>query len=227
MTDLTPAMEAALDSDRVWLFGAVLLDLNDGRQVALVDGARQVTFDPDGSGLVTFKGEHAQFGTMVGLEPPDDGAGDQAPNMSLDLAPAKAADAVDLAQPGMQGSRVRLWLGAIDPTTRQVIADPYKLFEGQLDQPTLKVTEHGRTLALECVSAFVHLFRNEEANRLSHTFHQAVWPGETGLAGVSGISRTVLWGPGERPSSVRYIGESRGGGGRTNPNPGAIPYWKF
>src|SRR3546814_10076287 len=72
--------------------------------------------------------------------------------------------------------------------------EPLLLFTGELDQPTLTVDKGSRELEFECVSGFERLFDNEEGLRLADSWHQSVWPGEMGLANVSGIITTVYWG---------------------------------
>src|SRR3546814_20326641 len=87
----------------------------------------------------------------------------------------------------MQGSVVSLWLAAVDRATGAVIPEPLLLFTGELDQPTLTVDKGSRELEFECVSGFERLFDNEEGLRLADSWHQSVWPGEMGLANVTGI----------------------------------------
>lgn len=212
MTDLTPAMDAALSADRPLIFGAVEINLPGGVNVRLLDGAGEIG-NWQGTGGAAFVGRDATFGVLAAIDPPEDGTGDQAPAMNITLHPPSTAAAAALAAPNMQGSRVRLWLGAIDRAAGGVVADPYLLFDGELDQPILSVDRGERELEYECVSGMERLFDTDEGMRLADSFHQSVWPGETGLANVTGIVKTIIWGPGDRPSSITYGGEGFSGGG--------------
>jgi hypothetical protein len=203
MSRLTPAMDTALAAPRVTVFGALQIDLLDGRTIRLLDGAATLTFNGG-----TFTGKDATFGSLGGVEAITDGVGDEAPGLAITLFPSSATAAGELSAPGMQGSRVRLWIGAVTVATGAVIADPYLLFDGELDTPELVAGEREFTLELESVSGLERLFDNDEAARLSDTFHQSIWPGENGFMYVTGITRQVIWGPGERPGGITYTARS-------------------
>lgn len=159
----------------------------------LLDGAARVRW-----GDKVFLGRDPKFGPLISIDPPTDGMGDSAPLLSLTLAPATDADAAELSQPSMQGSRIRIWLGAISRESGQVIPDPYLIFDGELDQPTLTSDLHSRTLEYECVSIFDLFFDNDEGMRLSSSFHRSVWPNEAGMDYMTGIVKQVIWGPGDK-----------------------------
>jgi hypothetical protein len=117
----------------------------------------------------------------------------------MSLTPATDAGAFELANPGMQGSRVRIWIGALnlgDPN-RAVMGDPFLLFDGELDQPKLWADKNKRQLDYDLVSSFERLFTDDEGLRLSPASHKEFWPGETGLDEITGVARQVLWGPGD------------------------------
>ena len=208
MSQLTPAMDAALAAKRKTVFGAIRIDLNDGRVIRLLDGAGKLTFFG-----ADWTGRDPTFGVLAAIEALDDGVGDEAPALSITLLPPTASAAADLSAPGMQGSRIRLWLGAVAPGTASVIADPYLLFDGELDQPVLNDGPGEYTLEIECVSAFERLFDNEEGHRLADSYHKANWPGETGLSFVTGIVKAIIWGPGDRPGGIDFVS---GGGALRN-----------
>lgn len=207
MTDLTPAMESALAADRVLIFGAVEINLPGGVNLRVLDGAGEIVW---GGG--TFLGRDPTYGVLAGIDPPEDGVGDQAPSMSLQFHPPSSAAAGTLAAPSMQGSRVRMWLGALS-ATGAVVADPYLLFDGELDVPALSVSKGTRVLDYEVVSGMERLFENEEGMRLADSFHKSIWPTEAGFAHVTGIVKTIVWGPGEKPNSITGAGGGGGGGG--------------
>jgi uncharacterized membrane protein YgcG len=208
MSDLTPQMQVALGADTSTIFLCGELNLPD-YDLRLLEASGEVTF-----GGVTFKGYDEKYGVIDSVDAPSDGFGDQAPQLSFTINPPDATAVAELSNPTMQGSRIRIWLGAIDPDTKGVVADPLLLFDGELDVPSLAIDKSTREVTYDCVSAFEILFENEEGSRLSDSNQQEFWPGDTGLSDVTGIVKTILWGPGERVSGSGGSYGGGGGGGR-------------
>ena len=196
MTGLTPALDAALAAPAPLVFGAVEIAL-PGYDLRLLDGAGSVTF-----GGKTFRGRDPIYGVLAAIEDIGDGVSDEAPAVGLTLLPASDAAAADLAAPTMQGSPVAIWLGAVDRTTGAVIPEPYLLFLGELDVPTLKSGRNSRSLEYEMVSVAERFFDDDEGARLADGFHKSVWPGENGFAFVTGVTETVYWGMDAPPSPI-------------------------
>ena len=190
----TPQLDAALNQPNVRFFLAGQLDL-PGHTARLLEASGKVTWAQG-----TFTGEDTLLGTIAAIDAIVDGIGDQAPQLTLKFNPANDADAVEVCSPNMQGSRMRIWLGALD-VNGGVVPDPFLMFDGELDQPTLAIDMGTRELTYECVSSFEKLFMNDEGNRLNPAHHKEVWPGETGLDFVTGVSRQVIWGPGFNPEN--------------------------
>lgn len=188
MSDLTLAMQTALDADAPLVFLAVRIDLPSGT-LRLVDGAGSVIFAGE-----TYVGRDDNFGRLAAIEASDDGQGDQVPAMSVTIQPPSDTVAAALNVPGVQGAAVQLWLGAVTRSTGAVVADPYLMFLGEVDQPTLTATKGSTEIEFACVSAMERLFENEEGIRLSDSFHKLLFPGETGLANVTGVTKKVYWG---------------------------------
>lgn len=205
MTLFTPAMEAALQARFATVFGAVKIELPDAT-ICLVDGGI-VTFGGD-----TYVSKNDTFGALAAVDRIRDGVGDEAPALSITLLPAGDAEAAALSSPTYQGSPVTLYLGAVDPETGAVIADPLEVFYGELDQPTLTVDQGVRELEYQSTSAHERFFSGDEGIRLSDSHHQSIWPGETGLANVTGIQRTIYWGIDKPAGSVTYSGGGFSGG---------------
>lgn len=201
---LPAALAASFSSGRCLPVLLLRVDLPARPTLALLYGSGQITW----SG-VDFVGKDATFGALVSLDPPEDGAGDTAPAMGFEIATPTDAAAAILASPLYQGSRVRLWVGGID--TAGAFLEPYLLFDGELDRPLLKLDKGVRSLEFDCVSGFERVFSDSEGQRLADASHQAVWPGETGLIYVTGINRTIIWGPGERPGNGPVYGAGAGG----------------
>lgn len=192
MSQLSPALDSALQQDRATIFGAIRMDL-PGRTVRLLVGSGVVRFLVDGV-VDTFTGQDDVIGVFSAIDTLTDGLGDEAPALSLTFIPASDAAAAQLASVSMQGSPVRLWLGAIDVMTGGVLGDPLLLFNGLLDVATLKVSTTGRTVDYEVSSIFEDFFLSDDGARLSDTFHQHLWPGELGCAFVTYVAQQIYWG---------------------------------
>ncbi|WP_455156023.1 hypothetical protein [Sphingomonas zeae] len=208
MSLLTPALDGALKADMSLVFGAVAIDLPE-QSVNLLDGAGVLSF-----GNRTFVGHDETFGTISSVEDLTDGVGDNAPAFQLSLLPAGDAAAANLSRPTMQGSPVMVWLGAVDRVTGQPIPDPYLVFLGELDVPTLHSDEHGRRLDYEISSVFERLFEDDQSVRLSAGHHRSIFPAEAGMDFVTGVAQTIYWGvPGVQGAVSTYSGGAGGYGG--------------
>ncbi len=198
MSELTPAMAAALASGRALVVAFCRMDLNDGRTIGFLTGSGEIVWQD-----VTYRGLDPVFGAVKAIDPPSDGFDGEAPGMAFTLTPADTAAAAVLSSSEMQGSAVRWWIACIDDNGA-VIADPWLWFDGMLDVPELALDKTARELDLTLVSEMEKLFMTEEGRRLSDSSHQEIWPGEKGLSFVTGLSRTIIWGPGDRPPGISY-----------------------
>ncbi len=157
-----------------------------------------------------FTSRDPRFGVLVAAGNIQDGAADEAPDWPLTFAPPSDIGASDLTAAEMQESPVRAWLAVVNRATGQLIPEPVQLFEGSLDVARLVVGKGKRTVEWRCASALERFHDTERGARLSDSWHQMVWPGETGLANMSGIEKTSYWGVEKVPSGVTY---GTGGGG--------------
>jgi hypothetical protein len=189
-------LAAALAAKRTLPFVMLRVDLAGvAPPLCLLSGSGEIPFDGQ-----IFKGTDERFGALAALDPPEDGAGDEAPNMGFDIATVSDAAAATLAGAQYQGSRVRAWVSAI-VNDAGAIATPYLFFDGILNVPTLSIDKSERTLSFDCVSGFEYLFADSEGQRLADASHRAIHPGEMGFAHVTGVNRLIVWGPGDRPGS--------------------------
>jgi hypothetical protein len=195
MTTMSPEMDAALQADIATIFAAVEIVLPD-YTIRLCDGAGVVSFD----GKI-FTGQDATYGTLYSVDEIKDGSGDEAPAVTLTLAPASNAAEADISSAAMQGSQVTFWLGVVDPTNGLVVGEPLVVFLGELDIPTLRASDNSLLLDLQISSAFEEFFFNDDGARLSDTFHQSVWPGEKGMSFCVAILHQLYWGS-DAPSGV-------------------------
>lgn len=195
MTQMSPALDAALAGPNPTTFGAIEIVLPN-HTIRLLTGSGVIVFDGK-----TFTGQDATYGVLNSIEDFEDGIGGQAPSLTMTLIPASTAAAVDLASPAMQGAQVSVWLGAVEPSNGLVIGEPLLIFLGVLDVPILKTGANSYLLELQMSSAFEAFFLTNNGAALSNNFHQFLWPGETGLSQVDGILHHTYWGS-SPPSGV-------------------------
>lgn len=188
MAELTPALATALAGDRPLLFGSIEIALPD-YELLLLDGSGEVMI-----GGRKFVGRDPIYGTIDSISKLGDSSGDSAPVLTLTLLTSSSAALATLAGADMQGSPVFTRMGVIDPQTGQVVPDPYLLFAGELDVPTIKWGQNTRRLEYRITSVFERFFQVDEGLRLAPTFHRSIWPGETGLDAVSDVEQPVPWG---------------------------------
>lgn len=206
MSEMTTGLETALQGARPTVFGAIEINF-PGADLRLLDGSAQIVIAGN-----TFSGRDATYGTIASCKAVTDGGGDQAPTLTIGLLPPSATARTALASASMQGARVRLWMGVVDPVTGLVVPDPLVLFDGEIDVPTMKWGQRTREVEYRVVSVFERFFDLEEGIRLSDSHHQALWPGELGLAYVTGVTENVYWGADAPRSAVTSVGSFTWGG---------------
>ncbi len=191
MTTFSPALDAGFSASSVLAFGAVELDAPTG-PIRLLDGAGMVTF-----GGNTFLGRDLVYGVLGTLTAFADGVDGEAPSLTLTLLTPTNTAAAALASPAMQGAAFSLWVGVIDRTTGLPVADPDLRFYGSVDVPTLKIPAGrggGRSVELTITSAWDTMFADDEGVRLCDAWQQSIWPGDTGLYGVTSVLDHLPWG---------------------------------
>lgn len=199
MTD--PVLQAALQAEHPFLFGAVEIAF-PGHNLRVLDGAGELAI-----GGELFTGDDPVFGVLDSISGVEESIGDEAPEIELTFLPPDASSAATLASSAMQGSTVRIMLGAFDPTSNTVIGTPEQLFLGEIDVPTY-LTERGkRTVSFTVVSVFERLFEMAEGERASDGWHQSIWPGQRGFEYMTGTSKNLYWG------AKRLIGNMIGSAG--------------
>lgn len=203
----TPAMNTALQQTFANLFGAIEINL-PGKDIRLLDGSAAITIGSD-----VFTGSDDDYGTLHAIENFDDGMGDTAPRLNVSLLPASTLAAETMLDPAAQGSRIRVWLGAFVRETGAAVEDPILLFDGEIDQGTLKLGKGARSLEYECAGGFERFFENQEGARLAPGFHKSIWTGETGLDNVTGVQETIYWGTQAPKNAVTGVSGGVGVGG--------------
>lgn len=186
MTD--PVLQAALQTDSPFLFGAVEIVLPD-YTIRVLDGSGELTI---GGNL--YRGTDPTFGVLDTISGFDETIGDEAPEITLSFLPSDAAASAELASSAMQGSTVRIMMGVFDPTSNSVIGTPEQLFLGEIDVPTLEISQGQRSVSYTAVTVFERLFEMNEGERASDGWHQLIWPSELGFVHVTGTNENLYWG---------------------------------
>lgn len=156
-----------------------------------------------------FTSEDEDFGTVDTVEPVGEAISDQAPGGKLTLLPPSLTDAADLFLPTAQGSPIRFWLGEVNAATGLIVGTPELIFDGLVDQISLKTERPGRRVEIEFMAAAEKLFMVREGNVLSPRFHKLAWPGELGFDHATGVPGLVPWGvsgPGRGTTDMFSIG---------------------
>lgn len=214
-----PTLQAALETESPFLFGAVQIDFPD-YTLRVLDGSGEISI---GGNL--FVGFDTTFGVLDTITMHEETIGDEAPELTIGFLPPDAAAAADLASGLMQGSLVQIMLGAFDPTTNTVVGTPEQLFLGEIDVPTYEISKGQRSVSYTVVSVFERLFEVSEGERASDGWHQSIWPGELGFEFVTGTVKNLYWGA-KRPVG-QVIGSSVPPTGVNVPGVGFVPFEAF
>lgn len=178
-------MDSALSaaySQRVWTRALLVrLDLPEATY-RLTDGGF-VTFDGG-----TYLGAEPTLGLFVGISGLTSGMGNQTTRVDLRIAPKNNSAASILGSPSAQGSRVRVWRGAVDRSTGLLIGVPVLRFDGEIDQPRFAVGAN-RTLTIACGTQSARQLEENADWRANHSFHTTRWTGENGMIRVAGITK--------------------------------------
>lgn len=186
MTD--PVLQAALQAESPFLFGAVQINF-PGYTLRVLDGSGELMI---GGNL--YRGTDPTFGVLDTISGFDETIGDEAPELTFSFLPTDAAAAATLASSAMQGSLVRVMLGAFDPTSNSVIGTPEQLFLGEIDVPTYEISQGQRSVSYTAVTVFERLFEIDEGERAADGWHQSIWPGEKGFEHVTGTVKNLYFG---------------------------------
>jgi len=162
-----------------------------------------------GAGALTFVTDHPTYGAISAVGGVVDGAGGQTTRVPITFLPKDDTAATALKSLTMQGSRVRVWEGAINRATGALIGAPQLKFDGEIDRPKVSIGA-GWSITLECGTQAERQLEPNVDWRLNHPFHSLIWPGEVGLSHVTNVLRKIYWRM-DQPSGGSII--SGGGGG--------------
>jgi hypothetical protein len=208
-------MIVALAQSRAFATGFIEFDFPSGTR-RLMLGSGEVSY-----GGNVYKGTDPTFGTIAGGEGVREDTSGEAPNTSLTIAIHPDADRSEIASEEVQLTPVRIYLAALSLDANKhlvAIPDPELLAEGFIDQPLLSLDKKKEEVDYSITSAFDYFFEDSEGQRLSPAFYGQIYPTETGLDNVTGVTRKIYWGtygPGGSGSAVGggSFGTTYGGGG--------------
>ncbi|MFO6447870.1 hypothetical protein ACLBKU_12055 [Erythrobacter sp. NE805] len=197
-------------SDLVITLAAVLEWQAPGGDVRLADGG-VVRFNP-GTGTVTFTAEDARFGTLAGLDVFETGIGDMVEGGTIAFVPPADAATGDWWRADLENTRLRLWLGEIDPADGVTLTNAEPVADWLVDTPSREQAAGQDVLSLAFMTRQEKLFETSQGNVCSDTFHQSIWPGERGFENCTDAQQFFAWGAEAPPSSSVGGGGSSGGG---------------
>lgn len=148
-----------------------------------------------GVGDLVFNGETYQgTGTLGGVSQVQESADLQANGVTFSLS-GVPSELISTALGQMrQGMNAQLWFGALDTSTGQLIADPYELFTGFTDVPSI---DEGAETATISITAENRLLDLERARTRRYTKEdQAIdYPGDLGFDFVPSLQdKELIWG---------------------------------
>ena len=209
---MTPDMIAALTANRKSVTGFMEIDFPSGtRRILIGSGAAAW-------GANTFKGYDPSFGSIVAGGAISEDTSGQAPNLSVTVQVAQGATKSDLAGDAVQLAPWKIWLAALTLDASDhvaAVADPELLFDGFVDLATSEIDKSKDHITYSLISGFDYFFEDSEGQRLSDAFHESVWPGEKGLANVTGVTKKVYWGT-LGPNASGGVGGAGGGAGSSS-----------
>lgn len=188
---LVSGLDAALTQPTATVFVAVQIVL-PGHTVNLIEGSGVVSFPVNGE-TITFTGSDTVAGTILEIGEITEAFATQAPRVPITFMPSTTAGIAALCSPTAHRSPALIWTGAVNEQTGAAYGVEL-LFSGFLD--TTKVNSGGTSRSVEVgiTSGMDRFFMTNEAQRLTDTWHQHAWPGETGLKYMTGLATQLIWG---------------------------------
>ena len=161
-------------------------------------------------GSEVFLARDPTYGVLGELPTFEDGIDSQTTRATLTIIPPDQTAFAAVADGKHAKSLIQVWDATLDGDTGLLIGTPDLLFRGIVDFPRV-INGESWEVVLECGTEEALLNEPNEDRRLSNPFHQSVWPGETGLAYVTGLGRKVYW-RANTPAGTGGGGYQSGGG---------------
>jgi hypothetical protein len=177
-------------------------------------------------GANMFDSEHPVLGSMESIDDISDGNSDTLPSFSVTLNPPASVASAVIADPNLQGVRVRFWMAEYLPALGEVTGTPELLSDMLIDQPVLRLAVKLRKVSWSLIARAQRLLMLNDGNVLSDQFHQRAWPGELGFANATGRPGVVAHGIAGPPRGTVNTGAGGGGygGGSVLNTPDLLPF---
>ena len=147
--DLTSGMSSAVTAETV--FPILIAEINTaGGYVRVWNGAGDLIWNG-----YTWQG----IGTFGGVSPVQESSNLQANGVRFELSGIPAALISTSLSDMRQGLSAKLWLGAFDTLGGTLIADPYLIFSGLTDVPTIEDGADTATLSITAENRLIDLQR--------------------------------------------------------------------
>ena len=185
---LDSVMATGLQAASLTTFVAVQINLPAGT-IRLIDGSGTVTFSAG-----TFAGTDPIGGTLKSLSSISESLATEAPRIQIGLYPPSTGAIADIAAVNAQGSAVMIWFGLVNPLNGAVIGQPVLRFRGMTDVVREFASGVERYVEIDCGTVFDRMFLAGEAARWIDSEHQAIWPGEDGVAHTAKAVNFPQWG---------------------------------
>lgn len=209
---MTPDMITALSQKRAMATGFFTFGFPSGTRRMMV-GSGEVSSSGN-----TYKGYDSAFGSIAGGQEVSEDATGEAPNTAVTVAFSPSATKTNFASEAVQLTPVTISLAALTlDASKHLIAipDPELLFDGFIDQAIVQLDKKKDEVEYTLISAFDYFFEDSEGQRLNGPFHKTMYPTETGLDNVTGVTRKIYWGaygPGQGGSITSFTGVGAGFG---------------
>lgn len=160
-------------------------------------------------GADTWKRRDATYGVLDSISDITDGIDDDGSPVQITVIPPDLTSLAALAASDAQGGWVTIHVACKNPTTGLVVADPYQLHLGELDQPRL-VTGKTRKLEYDIITGEARGLQPNEEQRQTDAFHQYIWPGELGNEYATDGTKRSFWREDEQRNAIGLL-TGRGG----------------
>jgi hypothetical protein len=204
------ALIAEFEKGGYRVFEAVQIEweAEDAPVMRLVSGGF-VTFSVDGSDE-TFIARDTIYGVLGSVSAFRDGIEAQAPRGEVTLLGPSSDGIGYISAEKSQGSRVRIWNGAVNPSTGAVVGAPELIFDGEFDYADIPTGASSTGWVLNIGTRQERQLEPDAQRRLTDAYHQSVWPGELGCKNVSAVNRKIYW---RLATPTGGVGGGGGGGG--------------
>jgi hypothetical protein len=186
--DMIAALKAG--ANRVHL---VTVDMPDAYVIRWTDGG-VVKW-----GANVYRAKDATFGSLQAIGDISDGIEVDGEPVQITIMPPSLASLADLAAADAQGGDVEIHLVAL--ANGAIAGEPYLLFKGQLDQPSLRPGRE-RLLDYEVIPAEARAVRTSEEQRQTDAFHRLRWPGELGQQFATDGTKLTFWREDDKPNAL-------------------------